>query len=91
MEQAKKLTEIKREQIVEAAVAEFKANGYRATSMDSIAATAQVSKRTVYNHFESKEQLFQVITQELFDRAIQVSEHPYNPDVPVRTQLATHL
>lgn len=89
MEQARKLTEIKREQIIEAAVAEFKANGYHATSMDSIAASAQVSKRTVYNHFESKEQLFQAITQELFERAIQVSEHPYQPDLPVRTQLET--
>lgn len=87
MEPAKKLTEIKREQIIEAAVVEFKAHGYRATSMDSIAAAARVSKRTVYNHFECKEQLFQAITQELFDRAIQVSEHPYQPDVPVRQQL----
>ena len=89
MEPARKLTEIKREQIIEAAVAEFKTNGYRATSMDSIAATAQVSKRTVYNHFESKEQLFQVITQELFDRVIKVSERAYEPGVPVRKQLKT--
>ena len=87
MEPAKKLTEIKREQIIEAAVAEFKTNGYRATSMDSIAATAQVSKRTVYNHFDSKEHLFQIITQELFDRVVQVSEHPYEPDIPIRRQL----
>ena len=87
MEPAKKLTELKREQIIEAAVTEFKARGYRATSMDAIAATAQVSKRTVYNHFASKEVLFQTITQELFDRAIHISEHPYQPEVSVREQL----
>ena len=87
MEAAKKLTELKREDIIEAAVGEFKAHGYHATSMDSIAAAAKVSKRTVYNHFDNKEKLFQAITQELFDRAIQVSEYPYDPDIPIREQL----
>ena len=85
----KKLTELKREDIIEAATKEFKASGFRATSMDRIAATAQVSKRTVYNHFASKEVLFQAITQELCNRAMQVSEYPYNPEIPVRDQLQT--
>ena len=84
---AKKLTELKREDIIEAAVREFKTSGFSATSMDRIAATAQVSKRTVYNHFESKEILFQTITRELCDRVMQTSEHPYEPDVPLKEQL----
>lgn len=83
----KKLTELKREDIIEAAVKEFITNGFRATSMDRIAATAQVSKRTVYNHFENKQTLFQTITQELCDQATQVSDHPYDPLIPLRTQL----
>jgi len=87
MNAEKKLTELKREDIIEAATSEFKCNGFRATSMDRIAATAQVSKRTVYNHFESKEILFQAITQKLCNRAMQVSEHPYDPEIAVRTQL----
>ena len=85
----KKLTEQKREDIIEAATEEFKTHGFRATSMDRIAATAQVSKRTVYNHFENKAVLFQAITRELFDKATQVSEHPYHPNVPVKEQLRT--
>ena len=89
MNAEKKLTELKREDIIEAAVKEFKTSGFRATSMDRIAATAQVSKRTVYNHFASKEVLFQAITQELCDRAMQISEYPYNPEIPVRRQLQT--
>lgn len=89
MNAEKKLTELKREDIIEAAVKEFKTSGFRATSMDRIAATAQVSKRTVYNHFASKEVLFQAITQELCDRAMQISEHTYNPEIPVRRQLQT--
>ena len=87
MNAEKKLTELKRESIIEAAAKEFKTSGFRATSMDRIAATAQVSKRTVYNHFASKEVLFQAITQELCDRAMQISEYPYNPEIPVRNQL----
>lgn len=44
--------------IVEAATATFLAKGYQGTSMDDIAATAAVSKQTVYKHFVDKEQLF---------------------------------
>lgn len=44
--------------IVEAATATFLAKGYPGTSMDDIAATAAVSKQTVYKHFADKEQLF---------------------------------
>ncbi|MDJ0957774.1 MAG: TetR/AcrR family transcriptional regulator [Arenicellales bacterium] len=83
----KKLTDQKREDIIVAATEEFKTHGFRATSMDQIATTAQVSKRTVYNHFENKVVLFQAITRELFDKATQVSEHPYDPNVPVKEQL----
>jgi TetR/AcrR family transcriptional regulator of autoinduction and epiphytic fitness len=89
MSAEKKLTELKREDIIEAAIKEFIANGFRDTSMDRIADTAQVSKRTVYNHFESKKNLFQCITQKLCDNATQVSEHPYHHDIPLKTQLLT--
>ncbi|RKZ69259.1 MAG: TetR/AcrR family transcriptional regulator [Gammaproteobacteria bacterium] len=85
----KKLTERKRENIIEAAVTEFRANGFSATSMDRIAATANVSKRTVYNHFASKQVLFQNIAQALCDQLTQVSQHPYDPDIPLKTQLHT--
>ena len=44
-----RLTDRKREAIVAAAITEFRANGFEVTSMDKIAATAGVSKRTVYN------------------------------------------
>ena len=44
--------------IREAAAALFLENGYQGTSMDDIAAAAQVSKQTIYTHFPSKEALF---------------------------------
>ncbi|MFP4904840.1 TetR/AcrR family transcriptional regulator, partial [Paraburkholderia sp. BR14261] len=44
-----RLTDRKRAAIVAAAIDEFLASGFDATSMDRIAARANVSKRTVYN------------------------------------------
>lgn len=58
-------SELKRAAILEAAVAEFQVQGFRDTSMDRIAEHADVSKRTVYNHFESKEVLFRAIVGEM--------------------------
>lgn len=48
----------KLEAIVNAACETFLARGYDGTSMDQIALAAGVSKRTVYNRFRSKEELF---------------------------------
>ncbi|RJL35872.1 TetR/AcrR family transcriptional regulator [Bailinhaonella thermotolerans] len=48
----------KRRAIIEAARAEFLAEGYSAASMDSIASHAKVSKPTLYKHYGNKERLF---------------------------------
>ena len=63
-----RLTDRKRLAILAAAVSEFQASGFAGTSMDRIAETAEVSKRTVYNHFASKDELFQAIVAELLER-----------------------
>ncbi|MCK8668187.1 TetR/AcrR family transcriptional regulator [Pseudomonas azerbaijanoccidens] len=82
-----RLTDRKREAIIQAAIAEFRTNGFDITSMDKIAATAGVSKRTVYNHFPSKEELFAEILNQLWDRVLAEQETPYRPDQPLREQL----
>jgi TetR/AcrR family transcriptional regulator, mexJK operon transcriptional repressor len=51
----------KRRAILEAGATLFLRHGYRGTSMDEIAATAGVSKQTVYKHFADKESLFSEI------------------------------
>jgi TetR/AcrR family transcriptional repressor of mexJK operon len=48
----------KREAILDAAQRLFLGEGYAATSMDAVAAQANVSKATIYAHFEGKDQLF---------------------------------
>lgn len=82
-----RLTDRKRAAIVDAAVAEFRAAGYEATSMDRIAARAGVSKRTVYNHFPSKEALFGHIVEDLMARGEDERATPYRAGAPLRGQL----
>lgn len=53
----------KREQILQGAMQVFLAHGYAGTSMDRVAATAGVSKQTIYSHFQDKEGLFTVLIE----------------------------
>ncbi|RMN31428.1 Regulatory protein, TetR, partial [Pseudomonas cannabina] len=77
----------KREAIVLAAIAEFGDRGFEITSMDRIAARAEVSKRTVYNHFPSKEELFAEMLQRLWNCAPPQSEVIYRAETGLREQL----
>jgi len=84
---ATRLTDRKRAAILEAAVAEFRTTGYEATSMDRIAERAAVSKRTVYNHFPSKEALFAQILEKLWESSADGKDLAYRADRPLRDQL----
>ena len=50
-------------QILKGAMEEFLRHGYAGTSMDRVAATAGVSKPTVYSYFQDKEGLFQALVK----------------------------
>ncbi|MEP0232270.1 TetR/AcrR family transcriptional regulator [Roseibium sp.] len=81
------LTEQKNKQIIEAAIAEFQERGFAGASMDRISERAQVSKRTVYNHFESKEILFQAINQNLLEQLQLTTDVPFDATAPIRDEL----
>jgi TetR/AcrR family transcriptional regulator of autoinduction and epiphytic fitness len=82
-----RLTDRKREAIIQAATAEFRDNGFESASMDKIAARAEVSKRTVYNHFPSKHELFAEILAQLWARSQDQLEMDYCDDRPIEGQL----
>jgi TetR/AcrR family transcriptional repressor of mexJK operon len=55
--------------IVPAAARHFLNHGYALANVDEIAAEAGVSKRTIYNLFESKDRLFRAVLDDLFATA----------------------
>ena len=56
----------KGEAIAQAALRLFLRDGYERTSVDAIAAEAGVSKRTIYNRYTDKENLFRSVLQDMF-------------------------
>jgi TetR/AcrR family transcriptional regulator, mexJK operon transcriptional repressor len=64
------VSERKREAIVQAALRLFLRDGFERTSVDAIAAEAGVSKRTVYNHYDDKENLFLSVIGDAYDALI---------------------
>jgi AcrR family transcriptional regulator len=53
--------ELTRAAILVAAGERFAADGYAATSIDTVAAAARVSKGSVYHHFNDKSELFEAV------------------------------
>ncbi|KZN44958.1 TetR/AcrR family transcriptional regulator [Pseudoalteromonas luteoviolacea] len=82
-----KLSEKKRLQIIQAAEQLFSENGAQQTSMDLVAQTAEVSKRTVYNHFDSKEALLYAVIENMLTHVEQGNTLVYTPDKCIRSQL----
>lgn len=77
----------KRAAIIKAATEEFLSRGFSGTSMDRIAEVANVSKRTVYDHFPSKDNLFQAIIDEILQRVEEMPSHEYSEKKPLDEQL----
>ena len=88
-ETKKTRSELKREAIVASATKAFQQFGVDNTSMDKIAELAEVSKRTVYNHFSSKEQLVTCIIQDIWQKNVAVFDFSYQSDQPLAPQLFT--
>ncbi|CAH2799961.1 MAG: Transcriptional regulator, AcrR family [uncultured Paraburkholderia sp.] len=86
-----RLTDRKRVAVIAAAIDEFLAAGFDGTSMDRIAARANVSKRTVYNHFPSKEALFAEILRQLWHASHAGDAFAYRATIPLREQLVELL
>lgn len=82
-----KLTDQKRMQILDAAEELFHSLGVDGTSMDQLAVDAKVSKRTVYNHFATKDVLFQAILQRMFDKLSQGGVVRFDASLPIAQQL----
>ncbi|MFT4393323.1 TetR/AcrR family transcriptional regulator [Gordonia lacunae] len=80
---------VREQQMLDAAVKVFSQNGFRETSMDAIAAEAQISKPMLYLYYGSKDELFSAcIAREsgLFIDAMSVG---FDPSLSQREQAVT--
>ena len=84
-------SELKREAILNAAKKAFIKDGVQSTSMDKVSELAQVSKRTVYNHFETKEMLVMQIMAEMWRKSTIQPDFEYLTDTPLHEQLSAIL
>jgi TetR/AcrR family transcriptional repressor of mexJK operon len=63
------MKQVSRERVLQAATRLFLDHGYR-SSVDGIATRAGVAKQTVYDHFPSKDQLFEDVARGLSQRVL---------------------
>lgn len=83
----KRDTTSKHQNIIEGAIKVFIENGFDNSSMDRIAEVAGVSKRTIYNHFTSKESLFQAIVADFLKQRDEIKPIKYSKDLSLGVQL----
>ena len=79
MTEKKKPVTQKQMDILDAAIQAFQELGYDNASMDYIAEVASASKRTVYNHFPSKNKLFQEVLNRFIDETAKLKQIMKDP------------
>ncbi len=87
MPRKKRDTSLKHQIILEGAIKVLIENGFDNSSMDKIAEVAGVSKRTIYNHFTSKESLFQAIVADFLKQRDEIKPIKYSKDLSLGEQL----
>lgn len=68
--------------IVAAARRRFLTHGYQGVSVDTIAADAEVSKRTIYDHFGDKERLFGAVVAAVSATVLESLRQAINDELP---------
>lgn len=86
-----KIKQKKRDDILGAAIEIFKEHSFSAARVDDIAERANVSKRTLYNHFVSKQALFDAIVEQVLADVASIPVPEYQQKIPLREQLIASL
>lgn len=77
----------KKDDILAASLVVFQEEGLKGARMERIAQAANVSKRTLYKHFESKETLFEAICAMVIETLSSMDMPEYDPLVLIDVQL----
>lgn len=75
-------SEAKRTAMLSAAESLFLADGYERASVDAIAAAAGVSKRTIYDHFGDKENLFSAVVASVTSKVMDTLQVAIEEELP---------
>lgn len=86
-ERKKRDTSKKHRLILDKAIEVFTQKGFEETSMDVVAEYAGVSKRTIYNHFKSKDNLFKEIVNEFITARDRIKPVEYSQTTSIKEQL----
>ena len=76
-----------RERIMEAAMQRFIRQGFDATTVDQIAADADVAQKTFFNYFPTKHELFHRLAEERLDELLEILEEERERDASTRDRL----
>jgi len=74
--------------LLEAAIELFQQQGIRATKLEEICDRADVSARTFFNHFETREHLYRAIARQRAEQMASLMELPEDDPQPVGEQLS---
>ncbi len=81
----------RREKILDVAEDLFIQNGIRTTTMEKIAADANMSKVTVYGYFSDKNTVFQAVAKRLSERMMEAVENALSTDTPLQVKVTSAL
>jgi TetR/AcrR family acrAB operon transcriptional repressor len=78
MRNTKEEAQVTRDQVLQAALRVFRRKGYAATTLEEIAQEAGFTRGAIYNHFEGKAQLYQLLIQQGFLRLNKAFEKAFD-------------
>ena len=72
---------MRRREILEAARAVFAEKGYTNATLDEVAQRAEYGKGTIYNYFDSKDDLLLAIFDEMYDETLALIHDEFSPEL----------
>lgn len=79
----------RRQAVLDAALGVFATNGYEATSIGMIAAAAGIARPVLYDHFDSKRELYICLVEREVGRMAESLASAHDPGAPLEERLRT--
>jgi AcrR family transcriptional regulator len=88
MSKSKKMSPSKEQEIITVAARLFKEKGYRATTLEDIAAAVGMLKGSLYYYIRSKEELLYLVVRDPIRQAYKALEEIVTSEAPVKVKIA---